>query len=127
MRSINVTCVVLGKMANLDAERGCMSPKISPPLKAEHFRDVLEPNAVGIAVDEKHRRLCGLELVGLNHRMVSINSALKVDLNGQILADAIGARQFSGSSVHGLHQGTSLSLEHASLICLNRPRRSTAF
>jgi predicted alpha/beta hydrolase len=26
MRSINVTCVVFGKMANLDAERGRMSP-----------------------------------------------------------------------------------------------------
>ena len=33
-------------------------------LQAEHFRDVLEPHAVGIAVDEKHRRLGGLELVG---------------------------------------------------------------
>ncbi len=31
MRSISVTCVVLGKMANLDAERGRMSPKISSP------------------------------------------------------------------------------------------------
>ena len=33
MRSISVTCVVLGNMANLDAERGCMSPKTSPPFK----------------------------------------------------------------------------------------------
>ena len=33
-------------------------------LQAEHFRDVIEPHAVGIAVDEKHRRLGGLELVG---------------------------------------------------------------
>ena len=33
-------------------------------LQAEHFRDVLEPHAVGVAVDEEHRRFGGLELVG---------------------------------------------------------------
>jgi hypothetical protein len=64
MRSISVMCVVLGNMANLDAERGRMSPKMSSPFKTEHFRDVLQPYAVGIAVDEKHRRSAGLELVG---------------------------------------------------------------
>lgn len=33
-------------------------------LQGKRFRDVIEPHAVGIAVDEKHRRLSGLELVG---------------------------------------------------------------
>ena len=33
-------------------------------LEAEHFRDVIEPHAVGIAVDEEHGRFGGLELVG---------------------------------------------------------------
>jgi len=33
-------------------------------LQAKRFRDVIEPHAVCIAVDEKHRRLGGLELVG---------------------------------------------------------------
>ena len=33
MRCISVTCVVCGNMANLDSERGRMSPKISPPFK----------------------------------------------------------------------------------------------
>ena len=33
-------------------------------LQAEHFRDVIEPHAVGVAVDEEHRRFGGLELVG---------------------------------------------------------------
>ena len=33
MRCISVTWVVLGKMANLDAERGRMSPWISPPFR----------------------------------------------------------------------------------------------
>jgi acyl-CoA hydrolase len=51
--------------------------------------------------------------------MVSINSALEVDLQGQIIADAIGARQYSGVGGHvDFVEGTSLSLEHTSLICL---------
>lgn len=54
-----------------------------------------------------------------NHRMVSINSALEVDLHGQIIADTIGARQYSGVGGHmDFVEGTSLSLEHTSLICL---------
>jgi len=41
-----------------------MSPWISPPLHPVHFRDMIEPHAVGIAVDEKHRSFGGLEFVG---------------------------------------------------------------
>ena len=33
-------------------------------LQAKHFRDVLEPHAISVAVDEEHRRPGGLELVG---------------------------------------------------------------
>ena len=43
-------------------------------------------------------------VIAQNHRMVSINSALEVDLQGQIMADTIGARQFSGVGGHGLHR-----------------------
>jgi acyl-CoA hydrolase len=58
-------------------------------------------------------------VIAQNHRMVSINSALEVDLHGQIIADTIGARQFSGVGGHmDFTEGTSLSLEHVSLICL---------
>ncbi len=58
-------------------------------------------------------------VIAQNHRMVSINSALEVDLHGQIMADAIGPRQFSGVGGHmDFTEGTSLSLEHVSLICL---------
>jgi acyl-CoA hydrolase len=58
-------------------------------------------------------------VIAQNHRMVSINSALEVDLHGQIVADTIGARQFSGVGGHmDFTEGTSLSLEHVSLICL---------
>jgi len=62
-------------------------------------------------------------VIARNPRMVSINSALEVDLQGQIIADALGERQYSGVGGHmDFVEGTSLSLEHVSLICL----RSTA-
>ncbi len=58
-------------------------------------------------------------VIASNHRMVSINSALEVDLNGQVIADSIGSRQYSGVGGHmDFVEGTSLSLEHTSLICL---------
>ena len=58
-------------------------------------------------------------VIAQHRRMVSINSALEVDLQGQIIADTIGARQFSGVGGHqDFVEGTSLSLEHTSLICL---------
>ncbi|HUV57798.1 MAG TPA: acetyl-CoA hydrolase/transferase C-terminal domain-containing protein [Acidimicrobiales bacterium] len=58
-------------------------------------------------------------VIAQNHRMVSINSALEVDLHGQIVADTLGPRQYSGVGGHqDFVEGTSLSLEHTSLICL---------
>ncbi len=58
-------------------------------------------------------------VIARNPRMVSINSALEVDLQGQMIADTLGARQYSGVGGHmDFVEGTSLSLEHTSLICL---------
>jgi acyl-CoA hydrolase len=60
----------------------------------------------------------GPSVIARNHQMVSINSALEVDLQGQTAADTIGAHQYSG--VGGNQDSvasTSLSLEHTSLIC----------
>ena len=58
-------------------------------------------------------------VIARNPHMVSINSALEVDLQGQIVADALGARQYSGVGGHmDFVEGTSLSREHTSLICL---------
>lgn len=61
---MSVTWVVSGKMANLDAKRGPQVAVDLAALQAKRFRDVIEPHAVGIAVNEKHRRFGGLELVG---------------------------------------------------------------
>ena len=63
-------------------------------------------------------------VIARNHKMVCINSALEVDLLGQIGADSIGARQFSGVGGHqDFIEGTSLSNEHVSLICLQSTTR----
>jgi hypothetical protein len=62
--SISVTCVVSGRTANLDSEGG---PQVAMNLiafEAEHLSDVVQSDAVGIAVYEKKRRLGGLESVG---------------------------------------------------------------
>ena len=58
-------------------------------------------------------------VIAQNSQLVSINSALEVDLYGQIVADTIGPRQYSGVGGHmDFVEGASLSLEHTSLICL---------
>jgi acyl-CoA hydrolase len=51
--------------------------------------------------------------------MVCINSALEVDLLGQMAAESIGLRQFSGVGGHqDFIEGTSLNMDSVSLICL---------
>ena len=41
-------------------------------------------------------------IIRRNRRMVSINGALAIDLAGQVMADAIGPRQYSGVGGHEL-------------------------
>ncbi|HET9727922.1 MAG TPA: acetyl-CoA hydrolase/transferase C-terminal domain-containing protein, partial [Acidimicrobiia bacterium] len=56
--------------------------------------------------------------IARNHKMVSINGALAVDLYGQIVADRIHGRQFSGIGGHEDFVAQSgLDLEDRSLIC----------
>lgn len=58
-------------------------------------------------------------VISQNYRMVCINSALEVDLLGQMAAEAVGLRQFSGVGGHqDFVEGTSLNIDHVSLICL---------
>jgi acyl-CoA hydrolase len=59
------------------------------------------------------------ETIARNHHMVSINGALAVDLFGQVVADRIGGRQYSGIGGHEDFVAQSgLELEDRSLICL---------
>jgi acyl-CoA hydrolase len=62
-------------------------------------------------------------IIRQNRRMVSINGALGLDLTGQIMADTIGPRQYSGVGGHELFViGAHDCPEGKSIICL----RSTA-
>jgi acyl-CoA hydrolase len=58
-------------------------------------------------------------VIAKNHRMVSINGALAVDLFGQIVADTLGGRQFSGIGGHeDFLAGIGASPDGRSLVCL---------
>jgi acyl-CoA hydrolase len=58
-------------------------------------------------------------LIGKNRDMISINGALAIDLAGQVAADTLGPRQFSGIGGHeDFVQGPGARLCDRSLICL---------
>jgi acyl-CoA hydrolase len=62
-------------------------------------------------------------VISQNRSMVTLNGALCVDLHGQVVADTIGGRQFSGIGGHeDFIAQSGLSLDDRSLVCL----RSTA-
>ncbi len=59
-------------------------------------------------------------IIRLNRRMVSINGALAVDLSGQVMADTLGPRQYSGVGGHELFViGAHDSDGGKSIICLH--------
>jgi acyl-CoA hydrolase len=59
-------------------------------------------------------------VIGRNHKLISINGALSVDLYGQVVADNIDGRQISGVGGHeDFVAGAELHPEAHSLICLH--------
>jgi acyl-CoA hydrolase len=59
------------------------------------------------------------EVIANNRKMVTINGALAVDLSGQVVADTVNGRQFSGVGGHeDFVAGPGLEMEDRSLICL---------
>ena len=59
------------------------------------------------------------DLIGRNRRMTTINGAIAIDVQGQVIADTIGAIQFSGIGGHeDFVAGPALSLVARSLLCL---------
>lgn len=59
------------------------------------------------------------EAIGANRRMVSINGALMIDLHGQVVADSIGGRQYSGIGGHlEFVDGSAHAPGGRSLLCL---------
>ncbi len=64
-------------------------------------------------------------IIGRNHKMVSINSALQIDLTGQCCAESIGLRHYSGTGGQKeFVQGTQYSLGGKSIIALPSTARN---
>jgi acyl-CoA hydrolase len=59
------------------------------------------------------------DLIGRNRKMVTINAAIAVDIQGQVVADTIAGSQHSGIGGHeDFVSGPALALEDRSLLCL---------
>ena len=59
------------------------------------------------------------EVISRNRNMVSINGAMAIDLSGQVIADSINGKQFSGIGGHeDFVSGPGLSTHGRSLLCL---------
>ena len=59
------------------------------------------------------------DVIARNRSMVTLNGALSVDLHGQVVADTIGGRQYSGIGGHeDFIAPAGLSLDDRSLVCL---------
>ena len=67
------------------------------------------------------------EAIGRNRAMVTINAAMSVDIQGQVIADTINGVQYSGIGGHeDFVAGPALDLDDRSLLCLpvhDHPRR----
>jgi acyl-CoA hydrolase len=58
-------------------------------------------------------------VIAANRRFVSINGATAIDLYGQVAADTVGGRQYSGTGGHeDFLAGAGLQIDDASLLCL---------
>lgn len=59
------------------------------------------------------------EVIAANHKMVTINGAIAVDLLGQAVADSVGGRQFSGIGGHeDFVSSAGFQLEDRALLCM---------
>ncbi len=60
------------------------------------------------------------ESIARNRAMVTINGAMAIDIQGQVVADTIAGNQYSGIGGHeDFIAGPSLSLEDRSLLCMS--------
>ena len=59
-------------------------------------------------------------VIGRNYKMVSVNTALQVDINGQVCSQSIGARHYSGTGGQlDTHRGAQLSPGGRGIIALH--------
>jgi len=58
-------------------------------------------------------------VIGRNRRMITINGALALDIQGQVVADTIAGMQYSGIGGHeDFVSGAALELDNRALLCL---------
>ena len=59
------------------------------------------------------------DVISRNRRMVTLNSAITIDLRGQVVADTIDGKQYSGIGGHeDFVASSTLELEDRALVCL---------
>jgi acyl-CoA hydrolase len=59
------------------------------------------------------------DVIAANRSMVTINGAMAIDIQGQVVADTIDARQYSGIGGHeDFVSGPALGLDSTSLLCM---------
>ena len=67
-------------------------------------------------------------MIGQNHKMISVNTALQVDLMGQVCSQSIGYRHFSGTGGQlDTHRGAQLSPGGRGIIALRSTARTDRF
>jgi acyl-CoA hydrolase len=66
-------------------------------------------------------------VIGRNYKMVSVNTALQVDVYGQVCSQSIGPRHFSGTGGQlDTHRGAQLSASGRGIIALRSTARNGA-
>jgi acyl-CoA hydrolase len=66
-------------------------------------------------------------IIGRNHQMVSVNTALQVDCYGQVCSQSIGPRHFSGTGGQlDTHRGAQMSPGGRGIIALRATARNGA-
>lgn len=84
---------------------------------ARHLYDFIDHNPE--VVFARYSEVCNPARIALNDNLVSINTAISIDLTGQVCAESIGPRQYSASGGQMNYvQGAKYSKGGASYICV---------
>ena len=84
---------------------------------AKHLYDFLDKNPE--VVFASYNEVCNPARIALNDNLISINTAISIDLTGQVCAESIGPRQYSASGGQMNYvQGAKFSSGGESYICV---------
>ncbi len=82
--------VVNGKRKQID--KGKMVASFL--MGSKKLYDFVDDNPMVAMMDVKHTN--SVEVIRKNHKVTAINSALSIDITGQVCADSIGTKFYSG-------------------------------